>query len=159
MGVHHHRRRLSGGRVSRNLNQNHLLGHRRRPAHQRLGQQPARRVLTALGVDLADYEAVHEDVNFYWERGLSTAQHFFKQTVFETNPSSPHLRAPLAPGLCRKQGPPPGVLRHPRHPQRTGQFSLATLNNESHELNEHRLDAFRLRPTSTTSSAPATSTR
>jgi len=40
------------------------------------------RVLTRLGVDLAEYEARHDAANFYWERGLSTAREFFDRTIF-----------------------------------------------------------------------------
>ena len=31
---------------------------------------------------LTDYESRHDEANFYWERGLSTAEHFFNRTVF-----------------------------------------------------------------------------
>ncbi|MEO6982870.1 MAG: HAD family phosphatase, partial [Edaphobacter sp.] len=102
-------------------------------------------VLTRLGVNLADYESRHEAANFCWERGLSTAEHFFNQTVFH-QPRS-FTFEDLWPQVCaeskilsRESLEILGTLYDTR------QFKLATLNNESRELNEHRLNAFRLRP-------------
>ncbi len=104
------------------------------------------RVLGALGVDLAAYEAVHDEVNYYWERGLITAQDFFAQTVFETNPSLNLTFEQLWPLVCGES-----KVLHPEcfdilaALKGSGQYRLATLNNESKELNAHRLDAFGLR--------------
>jgi len=101
--------------------------------------------LTPLGVDLADFESRYEDANYYWERGLSNAQHFFNQTLF-TQPR-PFTFEELWPQVCAET--------HILHPEcfdilgtlkTSGKYRIATLNNESRELNEFRLDAFRLRP-------------
>ncbi|MEO6910808.1 MAG: HAD-IA family hydrolase [Edaphobacter sp.] len=105
------------------------------------------RVLGALGVDLVAYEAVHNEVNYYWERGLTTARNFFEQTVIETNPSLNLTFEQLWPLVCGES-----KVLHPEcfdilaALKRSGQYRLATLNNESKELNAHRLDAFHLRP-------------
>ena len=102
-------------------------------------------VLTRLGVDLADYESRHEEANYFWERGLSTAEHFFNVTVLNQNP---HLTfAELWPQVCAES-----KILYPESLDilgelaTSGRYMLATLNNESRELNDHRLDAFRLRP-------------
>ena len=102
-------------------------------------------VLGRLGVDLEEYESRHEEANFYWERGLSTAEHFFNQTVFTTP------RAFTFEELWRQVCAESKIL-HPDCFDILGalaadkRFNVATLNNESRELNHHRLDAFRLRP-------------
>jgi FMN phosphatase YigB (HAD superfamily) len=102
------------------------------------------RVLTRLGVDLDDYESRHEEANYFWERGLSTAEHFFNVTVLEQNPQLTFDE--LWPQVCAESK----VL----HPEcldilgalaTSGEYKIATLNNESRELNGYRLEAFRLR--------------
>jgi len=101
-------------------------------------------VLGRLGVDIADYESRHEAANFYWERGLSTAEHFFNQTVF-TTPRC-FTFEDLWSQVCAES-----KILHPDcfdilgALAADGRFKVATLNNESRELNEHRLQAFRLR--------------
>ncbi|GGA66987.1 hydrolase [Edaphobacter acidisoli] len=104
------------------------------------------RVLTALGVDLAAYEAVHDEVNFFWERGLISARDFFERTVLETNPQLALTFEQLWKLVCDES-----KMLHPEcfemiaHLRRAGSYRLATLNNESKELNRHRIDSFHLR--------------
>jgi FMN phosphatase YigB (HAD superfamily) len=103
-------------------------------------------VLPALGVDLAAYEAVHDEVNYYWERGLITAQDFFEQTVIEANPCLNLTFEQIWPLVCGES-----KVLHPESfdilaaLKTSGQYRLATINNESKELNAYRLDAFELR--------------
>jgi len=103
------------------------------------------RVLTRLGVDVADYESRHDAANFYWERGLSTAEDFFNQTIFYQHRS--FTFHDLWSRVCAQS-----KILHRGSLDILGalyasrQYKLATLNNESRELNQHRLDAFRLRP-------------
>jgi FMN phosphatase YigB (HAD superfamily) len=102
-------------------------------------------VLGRLGVDLADYESRHEEANYFWERGLSTAEHFFNLTVLNQNPNLTF--AELWPQVCAESRIlHPGNLDILGELAASGRYTLATLNNESRELNEYRLDAFRLRP-------------
>lgn len=109
-------------------------------AHQRAG------VLNSLGVDLLAYEAMHDRANFYWERGLITARDFFEQTVLETNPQLGLTFEALWEWVCGESRVlHPGSFEILAALQRSGQYRLATLNNESRELNEYRLDAFELR--------------
>ena len=102
-------------------------------------------VLGRLGVDLEDYESRHDEANFYWERGLSTAERFFNQTVF-TEPRSFTFEE-LWRQVCAES-----KILHPDCFDILGalaadkRFKVATLNNESRELNEHRIHAFRMRP-------------
>jgi FMN phosphatase YigB (HAD superfamily) len=106
------------------------------------------RVLTPLGVDLADYEPRHEVANYYWERGHIDARSFFERTVFEPK-ARDFTFAELWPQVCAESKVlHPGsfdILQSLQALRVSGQLKLATLNNESIELNEYRLDAFRLR--------------
>jgi HAD superfamily hydrolase (TIGR01509 family) len=109
------------------------------------GQQ--QRVLTRLGVNLADYDARHDAANFFWERGLSDARTFFNKTVFHAEaPTYNFTFEDLWAAICAEN--------HVLHKecfdilatlQSSGAYKLATLNNESRELNAYRLDAFHLR--------------
>ncbi len=105
------------------------------------------RVLTSLDVDLADYEPRHEAANFFWERGLSTAQEFFRKTVFNPDqPSRSFSYDDLWSQVCAESKIlHPGCFDILAALYDTKQYIVATLNNESRELNEYRLDAFRLR--------------
>ena len=102
------------------------------------------RVLGRLGVDLEAYEAVHDRANYYWERGLITAEDFFNQTVLRANPGLTF--DVLWPQVCAES-----KVLHPECLDMLAELKaqrkvrVATLNNESRELNEHRLDAFKLR--------------
>jgi FMN phosphatase YigB (HAD superfamily) len=104
------------------------------------------RVLTSLGVNLRAYEAVHDEVNYFWERGLMTAQDFFAKTVIDTNPDLHLTFEKLWPLVCSESR----VLHQGSFDilaalKNSGQYRLATINNESKELNAYRLDTFGLR--------------
>jgi putative hydrolase of the HAD superfamily len=102
---------------------------------------------TTLGLgeeDQAEFESRREDANWYWERGLIDADEFFRRTVF-FKPRA-FTQAEVWSAVERQQvlleGSAIGVLRslHER-----GQVRQATLNNESRELNQYRLNRFSLR--------------
>ncbi len=103
-------------------------------------------VLSSLGVNLPAYEAVHDIYNYFWERGLASAQDFFRDTVLLPNPQLQLTFDQLWPLVCAES-----KILHPEcfdilaALQASGRYRLATLNNESRELNAHRLDAFDLR--------------
>ena len=104
------------------------------------------RVLGRLGVNLTAYEAVHEQANYYWERGLITAEDFFRQTVLAPNPTLGLTFPQLWKQVCAESKVlNPACLDLLAELKQTGRYRLATLNNESRELNEYRLDAFKLR--------------
>ena len=104
------------------------------------------RVLKRLGADLATYEEMHERANYYWERGLMTAEEFFNQTVLRPNPRLPLTFDTLWPQVCAESKVlNPECLDILGELKQSGLFRLATLNNESRELNEYRLDNFKLR--------------
>jgi FMN phosphatase YigB (HAD superfamily) len=104
------------------------------------------RILTALGIDLPAYEAVHGDANYLWERGLMTAQDFFTKTVIETHPHLDLNFEQIWPLVCSESK----VLHQENFDilaalKISSQYCIATLNNESKELNAYRLDTFALR--------------
>nr|WP_246301775.1 HAD-IA family hydrolase [Granulicella arctica] len=106
------------------------------------------RVLSSMKVDLADYESRHDAANFFWDRGLSTAQEFFRKTVFHPDqPSHSFSYDELWALVCGESK----ILHLDCFKilaalQAQGKYKLATLNNESRELNEYRLNTFQLRP-------------
>jgi FMN phosphatase YigB (HAD superfamily) len=106
------------------------------------------RVLSPLGIDLADYEPRHEVANYYWERGHIDARSFFERTVFAEQVRD-FTFAELWPRVCAESKVlHPGsfdILQSLQALRASGQLKLATLNNESIELNEYRLDTFGLR--------------
>ena len=104
------------------------------------------KVLGRLGVDLEAFEEVHDRANYYWERGLITAEDYVMQTVLRTNPKLNLTFDQVWPQMCAAS-----KVLHPEcldilaELKQQRKFRLATLNNESRELNEHRLNAFKLR--------------
>jgi HAD superfamily hydrolase (TIGR01509 family) len=104
------------------------------------------RVLGRLGVNLRAYEEVHAPANYYWERGLITARDFFSQTVLTLNPELELSFETLWPQVCAESKVlHPACLDLLAELKEQGRYRLATLNNESRELNGYRLDAFKLR--------------
>jgi len=108
------------------------------------------RVLGPFGVDLEAYERRHPSENFYWERGRFDARTFFDRTIFKPRAAPAQCLdfafGDLWPKVCAESSflyPESFDILHSL--KRSGQFKLATLNNESTELNEYRLDTFGLR--------------
>ena len=104
------------------------------------------RVLTGLGLgaeELAAYEARHEEANYTWERGLSTARDYFYKTLFYKPQRFTFEELwPLVEGQSQVKYPESfDVLRRMAASRKYG---LATLNNESRELNDYRVEQFEL---------------
>jgi epoxide hydrolase-like predicted phosphatase len=103
--------------------------------------------LTPLGVDIADFESRYEAANFFWERGLSTAVEFFNKTLFRADqPNRSFSFEDIWPLVCAES-----KVLHPEcfdiitSLRTSGDYKVATLNNESRELNAYRIDTFNLR--------------
>ena len=108
------------------------------------------RVLDSFGVDLPAYERRHPSENFLWERGRISAEEFFNRTVFKPVDAQPQkfdfAFDDLWAEVCGQSSfPYPESFDILVALKATGQFKLATLNNESAELNDYRLDHFGLR--------------
>lgn len=106
--------------------------------------------LVPLGVDLAAFERRHPSESFSWERGRISAEEYFDRTIFKPKDAArPNLNcsfSELWPQVCGQSS-----FQYPESfdilvaLKSSGHFKLATLNNESAELNEYRLDTFGLR--------------
>ncbi|WP_213804331.1 HAD-IA family hydrolase [Granulicella sp. dw_53] len=103
--------------------------------------------LTPLGVDLPDFESRYEAANFFWERGLSTALEFFNKTLFNADqPSRDFSFEDIWPLVCAESKVlHSGAFEILASLSAAGKYKIATLNNESRELNQYRLDTFDLR--------------
>ncbi|MCU1322353.1 MAG: HAD-superfamily hydrolase, subfamily variant 3 [Acidobacteriaceae bacterium] len=111
------------------------------------GRRQRAHTLTPLGVDIEDFESRYEAANFFWERGLSTALEFFNKTVFHADqPSRSFSYEELWPLVCAESKQlDPATYDILTALSASGRYKVATLNNESRELNDYRLDAFDLR--------------
>ncbi|MEO6801783.1 MAG: HAD family phosphatase [Granulicella sp.] len=112
------------------------------------GRQQRWPVLESLHVDREDFESRYIAANYLWERGLCTHYDYFAKTIFHADqPSRDFTFEELWSLACAQS-----KVLHPEsfdilgRLKDTQKYTLATLNNESRELNEYRLDAFRLRP-------------
>lgn len=109
------------------------------------------RVLSELGVDVADYESRHDAANFFWERGLSTHHEFFQKTVFrvagfsEAKPRRFSFEELWERVCAESRMLDPRTFALLARLADSKHYRMATLNNESRELNAFRLDAFDLR--------------
>src|SRR3984957_9114157 len=101
-------------------------------------------VLAKFGVLLDAYEARHEAANYRWERGLETARWFFDQTVFY-EPRAFTFEQLWAEVEGQSGVQYPGTYNVLSDLRAAGKYRIATLNNESRELNEYRVKTFGLR--------------
>ncbi|MDR3735534.1 MAG: HAD family phosphatase [Acidobacteriaceae bacterium] len=100
-------------------------------------------VLPQFGVDLADYETRHPAANHKWERGLCTAHEYFNETLFY-KPRDFGFDEIWAAVKAQSAVLHPGCFDIVAELQAVGRYRLCTLNNESRELNDYRLQAFGL---------------
>ena len=102
-----------------------------------------RRVIELFGLDLAAFEARHEEPNDQWEKGKITIDEYLTRTVFY------EPRKFTREAFCRAMKDESLVL----YPENihliselrlSGRYTVAMLNNESAELNEYRIQQFKL---------------
>jgi putative hydrolase of the HAD superfamily len=99
------------------------------------------------GLDATDFDRRHREVVGQWEAGGLTLDEYLDCTVFDT--PRPFTRESFA-GFMREQSRPyQDSIALARALAATGRYRLMTINNESAELNAHRLRAFALAPTFT----------
>jgi putative hydrolase of the HAD superfamily len=101
----------------------------------------------ALGLaegDLAEFEARREDANWHWERGLIDDREFFARTLFY-KPQTFTLADVWQALEAQQKVQYPDSFAILDQMQQRGQVRIATLNNESRELNNLRLKRFSLR--------------
>jgi putative hydrolase of the HAD superfamily len=94
-------------------------------------------------LDWEDFQDRHDFVADPFERGEMDLATYLERTVF-------YRERPFAPGefvefMMAQSSPKPESLELLGELAGTGRYLLATLNNESRELNEHRIETFGLR--------------
>ena len=95
------------------------------------------------GLEPDDLEELHGEAVAMLEMGRMTLDEYLKTTVF-------YCARPFAPGdfkrfMFAQSTPYPESIELARGLARSGRYTLMTLNNESAELNQHRIDHFGLK--------------
>jgi putative hydrolase of the HAD superfamily len=110
------------------------------------GWDPRQRadVLPRFGLEPVEYNARHYEANESWERGLSTAREYFDRTVFY-EPRSFSFDDLWTAVKAESKVLHPECFEIAAQLAASGRYQLCTLNNESRELNDHRIQAFCLK--------------
>lgn len=101
-----------------------------------------RRVVDQFGVDWEEFRDRHDFVAEYFETGKMELEEYLTRTLFYR--PREFTREEFVAAMKAASQELPGSLDVVRDLHDTGVF-LATLNNESRELNEHRIETFGLR--------------
>lgn len=95
------------------------------------------------GLDPAEFERRHEQVETDFETGRMDLDAYLTSTVFHVPRSFP--REEFRQFMHERSTAHPAALAYARDLRIGGEYVLAALNNESRELNEYRIGAFGLR--------------
>jgi putative hydrolase of the HAD superfamily len=101
------------------------------------------RALVHFAIDAADFAARHEKLAPAFERGDLTLEAYLDQTIFHT--PRKFTKEDFREFMFALSKPIPEALEFARELARTGKYLMATLNNESRELNDYRIKQFGLR--------------
>jgi putative hydrolase of the HAD superfamily len=101
------------------------------------------RAAERFGLD-AEFESRHQEVVGEFESGRLTLHDYLESVIFYTE--RPFTREEIVAFMFSQSEPFPESLRIARDLSRRPGLLLMTLNNESAELNLHRIAAFGLRP-------------
>lgn len=95
------------------------------------------------GFEAAELEDLHSEAIAMLEQGRTTLDEYLRTTVFyRPRPFGP---AAFKAYMLAQSAPFPETIALARALARTGRYRLMTINNESAELNAHRLQLFGLR--------------
>jgi putative hydrolase of the HAD superfamily len=94
-------------------------------------------------LDEEEFHSRHEMVVSPFERGEISLDEYLDRTVFYCD--RPFTRAEFREYMFSLSRPMPDVLAFARGLADTGKYFMGTLNNESRELNLHRIEKFGLR--------------
>jgi len=97
----------------------------------------------AFGLDDTDLTTRHDAAVAVWESGGMSLDQYLDRTVFYR--TRPFSRAAFVAFMLSQSVAFPETIAVARDVARTGRYRLMTLNNESAELNTHRLRTFGLR--------------
>jgi putative hydrolase of the HAD superfamily len=94
-------------------------------------------------LDEEEFHSRHEMVVSSFERGKITLDEYLDRTVFYRN--RPFTRDQFRDFMLSLSAPMPAVLTFARALADSGKFFMGTINNESRELNLHRIEKYGLR--------------
>ncbi len=95
------------------------------------------------GLDLVEFENRHEFLAAALDTAQLTLDQYLDRTVFYRD--RPFTREAFRKFMFAQSKPYPDTLQVMERAASTGKYLLATLNNESLELNVHRIESFGLR--------------
>ena len=99
--------------------------------------------LTRFQLDEKDFHDRHEMVVSSFERGKITLDEYLDRTVFYCQ--RPFTREEFRDYMLSLSQPLPGMLEFAQSLTKSGRYLMGTINNESRELNRHRMKKFGLR--------------
>jgi len=102
-----------------------------------------REACEAFNLDWDDFQDRHDFVADGFERGETDLDTYLDRTIFYRDRA--FTRAEFTDFIKSRSTPKQDSLDVLRSLSDTGRYLLATLNNESREINEHRIDTFGLR--------------
>jgi putative hydrolase of the HAD superfamily len=94
------------------------------------------------GIDWEEFQDRHDLVSTDFETGHLTLEEYLQRTVFYR--TRPFSREEFRSFMFGQSQPNLEVLELVKKLARSGQYLMATLNNESQELNQHRIGTFGL---------------
>ena len=97
--------------------------------------------MQSFGLDWEEFQDRHEFVADAFETGHLALDEYLDRTVFYRD--RPFTREDFVAGMRAESTPLPGALEYVAG--LSGDYLLATLNNESRELNEYRIETFGLK--------------
>jgi len=100
-----------------------------------------RHCVQSFGLDWDEFQDRHEFVADAFETGHMTLDEYLERTLFYRE--RPFTRDDFAAGMQAESMALPGALEYAA--ELSDDYLLATLNNESRELNEYRIETFGLR--------------
>jgi len=106
------------------------------------GTEPRERAVARFALDAADFDRRHREVVGTWEEGRLGLEEYLDCTVFDV--PRPFSRAEFTAFMLEQSRPMPDTIALARALGASGRYRLMTLNNESAELNAHRLKNFGL---------------
>ncbi|HEY4903785.1 MAG TPA: HAD family phosphatase [Candidatus Sulfotelmatobacter sp.] len=99
--------------------------------------------LEHFGLDEKEFHDRHEPLVSSFERGDITLDEYLDQTVFYH--ARPFTREAFKEFMFSLSQPIPEVLKYARTLASTGKYFMGTINNESRELNQYRIDKYEFR--------------
>jgi putative hydrolase of the HAD superfamily len=124
-------------RISSVGNSRHFLGCWRSSPQQRAA------ALEHFRLDQEEFHARHEMVVSSFERGKISLDEYLDRTIFYRN--RPFTREEFRDYMFSLSQPMPEVLAFARALAACGKYFMGTINNESRELNLHRIEKYGLR--------------